>query len=135
MAGLDDIHVKSKEEILEQLTEIIHRHRRRYLRKNTRPCPLNCAYATISEKRGVTGCPRCDSLNPESCRAENMFVPISTKEEVAAQFRRDLRDPKILQHEYRDVMSLLWVLGQYDGEALEERIIATAEQRPPGGKK
>lgn len=134
MAGLDDIEVKSKEEIVSQLAEIIHRHRRRYLRKYTRPCPNNCAYATVSSKKGVTGCTRCDSTNPENCRVEQMFVPISTKEEIADQFRQDLRDPNILRHEYRDVMTLLWVLGQFDGETPEEHVIATAEKRQPGGK-
>jgi hypothetical protein len=112
----------------------LFRHRRRYLRKNTRPCPNNCAFATISNKKGVTGCERCDSNNPENCRAEQMFVPIETKEEVAERFKQDLRDPNILRHEYRDVMTLLWVLGQFDGETPEEHVIATAEKRQPGGK-
>lgn len=135
MAGLDNIRVKSAEEIVEQLREIIHRHRRRYLRKYTRACPTNCAYASLNSKRDVTGCTRCNSSNPESCRAEAMFVPISTKEEIAEQFSQDIRDPNILSHDYRDVMTLLWVLGQFDGEAPQEQVIARAEKRAPGGKR
>lgn len=134
MSGLDNIRVKSKEEIVRQLAEIIHRHRRRYLRKYTRPCPNNCAFATESAKKGITGCERCGSTNPEQCRMEQQFVPIETKEEVVERFKQDIRDPIILRHDFRDVMTLLWVLGQFDGEQPEEHVIATAEKRQPGGK-
>jgi hypothetical protein len=119
MAGMDDIEVKSKDEIVAQLAEIIHRHRRRYLRKYTRPCPINCVYATESNKKGVTGCKQCDSFNPEQCRVESAFVSISTKDEVIEQFRQDLRDPNILRHEYRDVMTLLWVLNSLNDSTLD----------------
>ena len=126
--------MKSVEEIVEQLAEIIHRHRRRYIRKNTRPCPNNCAYADGTTKKGVTGCGRCGSTNPEHCRMEPEFVPLSTKEEVIEQFRRDLRDPNVLRHEYRDILTLGWVLGLFDGEEPVEHLIAAIEQRAPGGK-
>ncbi len=128
MPGLDDIRVKSAEEIVTQLREIIHRHRRRYLRKYTRPCPMNCVHAIGSSKKGITGCTGCESTNPEQCRNEPMFVPVDTREEVFENFRHDLRDPNILRHEYRDVMTLLWVLGQFDGDEVDEQVIASAEQ-------
>ena len=124
------ITLKSTEEIVAQLAEIIHRHRRRYLRKYSRPCPNNCAYSTESKTRTI--CQRCDSVNPENCRDETQLVSLATKEEIMEQFRADLRDPAVLRHEYRDVMTLLWVLGQFDGERPEEHVIATAEKRDLG---
>ena len=132
---MDGVKLKSAEEIIGQLTEIIHRHRRRYIRKYTRPCPINCTFASESTKRGVTGCDRCGSSNPEQCRRESEFVAIETKEEVAERFKQDIRDPNILQHEFRDVMTLLWVIGGFDGEAPDEHVVSRAEQRKPGGKK
>lgn len=128
----EGVTVKSAEEIIEQLAEILHRHRRSYLRKFSRACPNNCAYADVSTKRGVTGCGRCDSSNPEQCRQETLFVPVATKEEIMEQFRQDIRNPNVLRHQYRDVMSLLWVLGQFDGERPEEEMIARAEKRDAG---
>jgi len=124
------VSLKSLEEILAQLREIIHRHRRRFIRKRIRPCPTNCVYADISRK-GVHGCSRCNSTNPEVCRVESNFVPMDTKEELAEQFAIDLRDPLVLQHEYRDVMSLLWVLGAFDGDEPDENIIGQVEYRRP----
>jgi hypothetical protein len=128
--GLDltQITVKSKEEIVTQLSELIHRHRRRYIKKYMRPCPVNCQFASVVRK-GVTGCGKCESSNPESCRQEAYFAPISTKDEVAEEFSLDIRDPKILQHDYRDILTLLWVLGQFDGETPREHVIANAEKR------
>lgn len=134
MTGLEGIRIKSAEEIVSQLAEIIHRHRRRYIRKYTRPCPSNCNLAIESTKKGVTGCDGCGSTNPEQCRAESQFVAIETKEEVAERFRQDIRDPNILSHEFRDVMTLLWVIGGFDGEAPDEQVVSKAEQRRPGGK-
>jgi len=124
---LTQITVKSKEEIVSNLSEIIHRHRRSYIRKHTRPCPINCAYASVVRK-GVTGCTRCDSVNPENCRNHELFGPMATKEQIVQEFKMDLRDPRILQHEYRDIMVLLWVLGQFDGDTPQEQVIASAEQ-------
>lgn len=120
--------VKSLEDILAQLGEIIHRHRRSFIRKHIRPCPQNCVYANASRK-GVQGCTRCDSSNPEACRDESKFVPMDTKEELADQFANDLRNPQVLRHQYRDVMSLLWVVGGFKGEEPDENVIKAVEFR------
>jgi hypothetical protein len=125
---MEPIKIKSEEEILSELSEIIHRHLRRYIRKNTRPCPLNCEYASVVRK-GVTGCTRCDSSNPEVCRQTAYFSPISTKDEVVREFRLDLRDPKILQHDYRDVLTLFWVLGKFEDGKIDEEFISLVEKR------
>jgi hypothetical protein len=52
---------------------------------------------------------------------------MDTKQELATQFAQDLRNPAILQREYRDVLVLLWVLGGYDGEGNVERVLARVE--------
>lgn len=130
---LDGLRVKSREEIVAQFKEIVHRHRRRFLRKFLRPCPENCRFADVS-RRGVRGCPECESTNPEQCRDESRFVAISTKEELAEQFRDDLRDPNILRHEYRDIMVFLWVLGQFDTDEVSDTVMSNVEQRAPRGK-
>ena len=103
---LNGIHVKSKEEIVEQLKELIHRHRRSFLRKNLRPCPENCTKADVTA-RGVRGCPGCKSSNPEQCRDERVFVAIATKDEVYEQFRQDVRDPDVLRHDYTAAVPMI----------------------------
>lgn len=131
---LNSLHVKSKEEIVEQFKEIIHRHRRRFLRKNLRPCPENCQLAIVTS-RGVQGCRGCESRNPEHCRAEQIFRPIATKEELYEQFKEDLRDPTVLRHDYRDIAVFLWVLGQFDGDEVPEAVMTNVEIRLPKEKK
>jgi hypothetical protein len=128
------MQIKSAEEIVEQLAEIIHRHRRRYVRKYTRPCPINCEFASESTKRGVTGCDQCGSTNPEQCRNEIKFVQIETKEEIVERFRQDIRDVNILRHEFRDVLTLLWCTNAITGDTVDEQVISMVEKRNPGGK-
>jgi len=128
---LDSLRVKTKEEIVEQLKEYIHRHRRRYISKNLRPCPVNCKLAPETRK-GVQGCPGCHSTNPEQCREETQFQPLWTKEELAEQFRDDLRDPNVLRHDYRDIAVFLWVLGQFDTDEVSEVVMTNVETRDKG---
>lgn len=130
------IHValKTQEEIVEQFREIVHRHRRRFLKRNLRPCPDNCQYADVA-RRGVVGCHGCHSRNREVCLNEKRFVPELSKEELDYQFRQDLRDPEVLSRDYRDIMVLLWVLGEYDDqEQVPENVIAEAEIHQPEEK-
>lgn len=127
---LTNVTVKSKQEIIEQFREIVHRHRRRFLKRNLRPCPDNCQYADVS-RRGVVGCHGCHSHNREVCLHERRFVPDMSKEELDLQFRQDLRDPEILARDYRDIMVLLWVLGEYDTDEVPEAVIATVEVHQP----
>ena len=130
---LSSLPVKSVEQIVSELTEIIRRHRRKYVKRYTRPCPNNCVGSIIRQNR-VHGCGRCGSHNPEQCFDQKAFESTATKEELVQEFAEDLRDPFVLQRDYRDVMALLWVLGQFDGEVPDEPLIASAEQRTPGGR-
>ena len=56
-------------------------------------------------------------------------MPMDTKEELADQFANDLRNPQVLRHQYRDVMSLLWVVGGFKGEEPDENVIHAVEFR------
>lgn len=107
---LTKLKPKTKEEILARLAELIHRHSRRYLRKNSRPCPFNCEFA-IETRSGVVGCDKCGSKNIEVCNNEEDFTPYYTKEELYQQFQEDIHDPEILVRNYRDVATLMWALG------------------------
>ena len=125
---MDSLRVKPKEEIVEQLREIIHRHRRRFIAKNMRPCPENCTKAEVTS-RGVQGCPGCQSRNPEQCRDQGTFVAIATRDDLYHQFREMLRDPEVLRHDYRDIMTLLWVLGEFDGDEVPDSVMTNVETR------
>jgi hypothetical protein len=107
--GESDLEVRTPAEVLARLRDLFLKHRRRYIRKYMRPCANNCAYASVNA-HGVTGCPRCNCYNPEQCRSEGMFVAIESKDEVASRFLTDIQDETILQHEYRDILTLLWML-------------------------
>lgn len=124
------IKLKSLEEIIAAAKEMIHRHRRRFLQRNLRPCPLNCKGAdTIGRK--VVGCSNCASQNAEQCIKVSRFDPLFTKEELAEQFADQLRNPEILVREYRDIAVFLWVLGAFDKQAktVDEHIVSKVEQR------
>jgi hypothetical protein len=117
---------RSAEEILPRLRDLIHRHRRRFLKRNLRPCPENCEKAT-EVGRKVIGCKGCASRNPDHCNNPNTFVPFLTKEELYVQFKEDIRDPEVLVRDYRDIAILFWVLGIDPLE--DEQIVAKVEDR------
>lgn len=127
---LNLVDLKPLEEIITAARETIHRHRRRFLQKNLRPCPDNCKGATMVGHK-VSGCGNCGSLNPDVCLKDNKFDPLFTKEELAQQFADQLRNPEVLLREYRDITVFLWVLGAFDKQTktLDETIVEKVEQR------
>lgn len=124
------VRLKSLEEIITAAKETIHRHRRRYLQRNLRPCPTNCQKANMVGHK-VVGCSGCGSPNSDKCLKEAKFVPILTKDELAKQFANQLRNPEALLREYRDVTVFLWVLGAFDKQkkTVDEHIVSKVEQR------
>lgn len=122
------IKLKSLDEVIARFRELVHRHRRRFLKKNLRPCPINCKLADVVG-RDVVGCGQCGSHNPEFCKRHEQFVPLYSKEELSVQFRRALREPKTLLKDYRDLVVFLWVTGQFDSEeqVISEHIIQKVE--------
>jgi hypothetical protein len=123
------IQLKPLEEIITAARETIHRHRRRFLQRNMRPCPENCKGAAMVGHK-VVGCTNCGSPNADACLREDKFVPLFTKEELAQQFADQLRNPEVLLREYRDVTVFLWVLGAFDKQKkqVDETIVEKVEQ-------
>jgi hypothetical protein len=117
------IRLKSAEEILTRFRELVRRYRRRFLRRNLRPCPYNCGLADVLGRK-VVGCHGCGSRNPEFCKDASRFEPLYSKKELAEQFSKMLRDPQVLLQEYRDLVAFLFVLGYFDRPgAVPEHII------------
>ena len=110
---LNQVRLKSLEEIIAAARETVRRLRRRFLQRNMRPCPANCKGAGMLGHK-VVGCVNCESTNPEVCRRESEFDPLFTKEELARQFADSLRDPDVVLRDYRDLTVFLWVLGAFD---------------------
>jgi hypothetical protein len=107
---------------------MIHRYRRRWLKRNQRPCPINCQSAIVVGKSRVIGCDGCGSRNLDQCSNAQKFVPLFSKEELHEQFRERIRNQEILLRDYRDIAALLWAMGGFD-EELDETLIAGVEQR------
>jgi hypothetical protein len=126
---LSKIKLKALEEIIAAARETIHRHRRKFLQRNLRPCPENCKGASMVGHK-VVGCTNCGSPNSDTCIKEDKFVPLFSKEELAQQFADQLRNPEVLLREYRDVTVFLWVLGAFDKQKkeIDETIVEKVEQ-------
>jgi hypothetical protein len=110
---------KPLEEIISRLNELVHRHCRKYLKRNLKPCPYNCKLAKWNGPRLIC-CEGRNSLDPEKCFRPEKFVPIFTKAELYEQFKSDLRDPETLVREYRDLAMLFWVIGA-DADVVEKK--------------
>jgi len=87
--------------------------------------------------REIIGCTNCGSPSGDKCIKESRFVPVYTKEELAAQFADQLRNPEILLREYRDITVFLWLLGAFDKQkkTLDESIVERVEQNENKSKK
>jgi len=126
---LKKIKLKSPEEIIERARDIISRHRRRFLQRNSRPCPVNCKMAEMMGRK-IIGCTGCGSHDPNQCLKADQFSPLYTKEELFKQFAAQLRDPGVLLREYRDVVVFLWVMGAFEEESqVDETIVPLVEKK------
>jgi hypothetical protein len=115
--------LKTAEEILTKLQELVRRYRRRFIRRYLRPCPYNCKHAKVMGRK-VVGCVCCGSQNPEFCKKPKGFEPLYSKQELVEQFNKMLRDPQVLLQEYRDLVAFMFVLGYFDTPgAVPEHII------------
>jgi len=80
--------------------------------------------------RKITGCSGCESIDPNKCIHPEKFKPAYSKEELAAQFAEELRDPGTLLRDYRDVVVFFWVLGAFDEEKrVDEEIVSKVEKK------
>jgi len=117
-----DIKLKSQQEILKRLRDLIHRHKKRYLKKYLAPSVNNCRgslaylrpdlaeHLDYNEDR----CTFCKCKDPGSCNDPELFKPRYTKDEIIEKFKEDIKDPQKLPRDFRDVAILMWVLGLFD---------------------
>ena len=117
------VRLKSQEEIVARLRELVSRYRRRFIHRNLRPCPYNCQFSTHLGNR-ISGCSKCGSRNPEFCKDQTKFSSAYSKDELARHFSAMLNDPQVLLQDYRDVVAFLFVLGYFDKpQAVPEHLI------------
>lgn len=120
--------IKSPQEIWKKCWELVRRHRRRFIQSNLKPCPWNCKKAEVTSGHEVAGCRGCGSKNPDFCKNTGVFMPLFTKEELAEQFKRRLKDPQTLLKEYRDLVVFFWCLKIFDMESLDKERVSIIEE-------
>jgi len=103
--------MKEEREMSERLRDLIHRHRKRYIRDNSRPCGKNCNFMTQDGS-----CSEFGVVSDAQCHTCQTFSPFLTRSEMEENFREDIKHPKKLLREYRDVAILMWCLGYLDEE-------------------
>lgn len=121
--------LKSIAEIQKRLRDLVHKHKKRYLKKHLTPCLENCAGALSVQQPDVKEflrqnedvCTFCRSRELGLCNDLNKFKPVKSKEEIIENFTEDIKNPKILPREYKDVAVMLWVLGYLDPEEDSEK--------------
>jgi hypothetical protein len=127
------IKVKTDKDILDRLKELISRHRKRFFKNKLKPKGENCAFVKYDETTGASKCLKCGTDDPDTCLNHKLFKASRTKEELAADFSDDIHNTQRMLREYRDIATLLWVLGQFDDpeeyEQTKEQLIANVEQR------
>jgi hypothetical protein len=126
---LSKVSLKALPEIIAAARETIHRHRRRFIQRNLRPCPFNCKKTGMLDR-----CADCGSQGSEKCIKEDRFVPIYTKDELARQFADQLRNPEVLLREYRDITVFLWVLGAFDKQQIDKEVVSGIESHKAAKK-
>ena len=111
------IKMKTQEEILARLKELVQRSRKRYIKNHMKPKGSNCAYVIYDEELDSYRCTKCGTLDPDQCMNHELFSPKKTREEVVQEFAVDIKNPQILLRDYRAEAALLWTLGQFpEGE-------------------
>lgn len=127
------IKVKAERDILDRLKELISRHRKRFFKNKMKPKGENCAFVQYDEVTQTSRCTKCGTDDPDNCLNHKLFKPSRTKEELASDFSDDIHNTQRMLREYRDIATLLWVLGQFDDpeeyEQTKEQLIANVEQR------
>ena len=108
------ITMKTKEEILERLKELLQRSRKRYIKNHTKPKGSNCAFVVYDEEADQYRCTKCGTTDPDRCKNQELFQPLRTREELVKDFAEEVKTPQVLLREYRAESALLWVLGMFD---------------------
>jgi len=110
------IKLKTQEEILDRLKELIQRSRKRYIKNHMKPKGNNCAFVVYDDVLDTYRCTKCGTQDPDCCKNHELFEPKKSREEVVKDFANDIKNPNIMLREYRDIAAILWCLGQFDLE-------------------
>ena len=127
----DDVVMKTKEEILERLRELIQRSRKRYIKNHTKPKGNNCAYVIYDEEADQYRCTRCGTTDPDRCLNQEMFKPKREREELVKDFAIEIKTPQIMLREYRDIAAILWCLGYFSQSGDPEPVISIEKREIP----
>lgn len=123
------IKLKTQEEILARLKELVQRSRKRYIKNHTKPKGTNCAYVIYDEDQDQYRCTKCGTTDPDRCMNHELFKPKRTREELVQDFAAEIKNPNILLREYRAEAGLLWCLGLLDED--EEPVINVEKREIP----
>lgn len=121
-------HLRTRDEVNQQLRQVCHRHKQRLIRAAAKPAPKTCRHNMPLDLSGSTvfvcgkmdsvGQPRgvvCDGRNA-SCvgmaKRCPYWEPLHLKEDILNQFDALLEgEIGYVAVEYPDIASLLWMLG------------------------
>lgn len=117
---------------MERLKDLLRRHKNRYIKSRLKPKGNNCIHKAWDEEKQEWFCSGCGTRDPEVCLNPTCFEPQHSAEELKVAFREDLCNTQRMLRDYRDIATLLWVLGQFDDpeeyersgkSILEERVV------------
>lgn len=113
---------KSVDEVRRRLRDLVHKHRKTYIKNNLSYHPSTCGLVGMGLYPDCSGCdPRHDM-----CKNKSKYDLYGGVDEIVAQFEADIKNPDKLLREYRDVALLLWVLGAFDSNQDTERHLDSA---------
>lgn len=121
---MTEIKLKSVQEIQKRLRDLLHRHKKKFIKRNSEPCLGNCkgALSIVNPELAKhldyneDRCTFCKSKDPDKCNDHNLFQPKWTREELIDGFKEEIKDTQILLREYRDVAVLMWVLNFFEDD-------------------
>lgn len=120
------VKVKSAQEIVTRLQELLQRDRKKYIVRHTKPKGENCKYRRWDDTIQGWTC-RCGTQDPDVCLCHSQFEPEFTRDQLVAQFKEDIHNPQRLLREYRAEATLLWVLGQFDNDETPSTTVIDAQ--------
>jgi hypothetical protein len=109
---------KTPAEILTKLRDTVHKHRKKFVKRNSVCKPENCAGSIANPDGTFSPCSFCQAAPGEPCARETAFSPRFNKDALNGMFKADINNPQKLVRDYRDVAFLLWALGLLDGDRL-----------------
>ena len=115
------IKLKSEQEIKERLKDLVNRHRKRYIKNHLKPSGQNCQHKKYDAATDEYYCAGCGTRDPEVCLDHDKFHADQTTEELKLAFHEDLCNTERMLRDYRDIATLMWVLGQFDDREEYER--------------